>query len=187
MALVCVEVYIKRKAYIVQEVGTVPLEDAISNLLDLLYKGYVCNRAIICDDENRIINKNALLKWFTKRALHVSVHRGLANYHIRSPIGRSRLTGVHCHFYLTYGRGTKRQFTNRWVVNSMYLRIECMIGETLGVAVRRDGRIKLTGMRHYCFLTSDRAENKLTYIDSHVITRVLRGKSFLLSYLRKLL
>jgi hypothetical protein len=189
MTFINVKVHVKNRFHMIQENPSASIEDTMAPLLRGLYNQYVNNRAVIMDDQHRIINGEALIKWFNNKTLYVTITRSDLPFIFRSPLTRNRMTvGVHSHIFLTYTRGTKILFKNRWVVNSRYIRIECVIGETIMKALRRDRRLKIHNcsvVQMYWFVNQDTANFQVTYQGNHVITRELRGVSFAITRIKR--
>jgi hypothetical protein len=183
-ALVSVKITIKKKTYVIQGKASASLYVVIKPMLYKVYKRYIGDKMIICDANGHQVNKSALLKFFIKRPLHLIIHRGRKWTYIARLTGQIGLTGGHTHFYLTYSRGVKRLFVNRWAPHCRYLRIEGTIGETLQSAVQRDGRVQRWDNNQIEFLSEDTDTGSLVYSEDYIISPTTKNRSFILSKCR---
>jgi hypothetical protein len=188
MALLSVKVFMHGTSYIIQDKGTTAIREALDDLCQHRLQRYRRQRVIICDKKNRQVNEGVLLRWVHDQELYLSVHQGR-----KRRIGTSRtyvannISGeAHLYFYITFSRGTRRMFLNKWSPKSHTLRIDCMAGESFTTSLRRDGRLDLWCVTNFTLVHENKNTHDIThYLPSFTTVPNITGRTFVITRAKK--
>lgn len=177
MLLLTSKVQFRNKWYKIQGDRKISLSDALEKVVWEIGNDVNLNKYTIYDENNRQINKGALLQWFTCDKLILKKRKGQISNRTRSRVytGLTPLRKRHIHFYVSYTHGMKKLFDVKWGYNCEYLRIDAFEGETVQHAIKKDGRINIWAIRvklEACLM------DKTTYFENHILDNKINNKCF---------
>jgi hypothetical protein len=182
MALVKLVIKVKNNRYHIQHKGSLSIINAVEDVCQHVYQKFVGHRVIIHDSEYRQINNGTLLKWLKSEhelTIHVLQARSRPrDYQRKFSINHTLRGQQHVYFYITYTRGTKRMFHNKWAPKCFHLRIEAIEGETIQISLRRDGRVDSWYVHGGYILVTNVRGGDCNFLPSHLITSDICGETF---------